>query len=137
MICKRYNGEPNIQPHKKKVSTAMTLGQIVAKDSNGFLIPAVAATAAADCVGVIQETIASTDSDYTSTRDVLVDCFRKGNRGDLWDLEVETGTPAQTHEGETHDLTAAGKADLTATSTNIYRVERFVSTTAPVKVSFL
>ena len=135
MNCKRYNSEVNMEPHKKKASTAMTIGQIVAKDSNGFLIPAIAATAAADCVGVIQETIASTDTDYASTREVLVDCFRKGNRGDWWDLEVETGTPAQTHEGETHDLTAAGKADLTAASTNIYRVERVISSTL-VRVSF-
>lgn len=133
--CVRDESESNIKPYKKKASVAFAIGDIVFVDSNGLLDVAVAATAASAIVGVIMENVLSTDADYALNTFKAVDVARKGVNSDTFRLQVETGTPAQTHVGETHDLTAAGKADLTATSTNVYKVQRILSSTE-VLVSF-
>lgn len=132
----RAEGPANIKPYKKKASTAFSWGDPVYVDSNGFLDVAVAATAAADIVGVIQETIASTDDDYASTRMVAVDVPRKGDNGDLFRAQVGTGTAAQTDVGELVDLTAGSKVDLDASSIDALKVQRILSTTE-VLVSFM
>lgn len=132
----RAEGAPNIKPFKKKASTAFSWGDPVYVDSDGYLDLAVAATAASAIVGVILETVASTDSDYASTRMVAVDVPRKGDNGDLFRAQVGTGTAAQTNVGETHDLTSGSKVDLNATSTNVIKVQRFLTTTE-VLVSFM
>lgn len=133
--CIRDESESNIKPFKKKASTAFAIGDIVYLDSNGLLDKAAAATAALDIIGVIMENVLSTDSDYASNTFKAVDVFRKHDDADLFRLQVETGTPAQTMVGEFHDLTAAGKADLSASTTDIYKVERILSSTE-VLVSF-
>jgi hypothetical protein len=109
--------------YAKKASTAFNEGDLVAVDSNGFLIPAVAATVAETIIGVSMETVASTDSDYTGTRKVGVDVFDKGDNGDLLLGTVVTGTPAQTQVGEPHDITDAGQIDLTAATTKVVKVQ--------------
>jgi hypothetical protein len=136
MNCQRINGEPQVQPFKKKASTALAVGQVVALDSNGFLIPAVAATTATDIVGICMETVLSTDADYASTRDVGVDTVAKGGDNDRFLMVVGTGTAAQSSVGESHDLGDDGLADLSATTTKVIKVERFISA-ALVWVSFL
>lgn len=136
MDCQRINGEPTIQPYKKKASTAFAQGDIVAIDSNGFLIPAVAATTGNDIVGICMETVLSTDADYAGTREIAVDVVQKGGDMDRFLAIVGAGTPAQTQVGEAHDLDANGQIDLTATTTKVVKVERIISSTL-VWVSFL
>lgn len=119
----RFNSEPNIQMFAKKASTAFNQGDLVAVDSNGYLIPAVAATVAETIIGIAMETVLSTDSDYAGTRKVAVDMCDKGDNGDVLIGTVVTGTPAQTHVGESHDITAAGQIDLTATTTKVVKVQ--------------
>lgn len=135
---KRVRGEPNIKPYAKKASTAISMGQVVAIDSNGFLIPATASSTGNDIVGIAMETIATTDSDYTSTRDVAVDVVAKGGDADRFLAVVGTGTAAQTNVGEAHDLDGSTPpaVDVNATTTKVLKVERFISTTL-VEVSFL
>ena len=133
--CIRDESESNIKPYKKKASVAFAVGDIVFLDSNGLLDKAVAATAAADIIGVIMENVVSTDADYASNTFKAVDLFRKGVDGDTFRLQVETGTPAQTMVGELHDLTDEGKANLSASTTDIYKVSRILSSTE-VLVSF-
>lgn len=133
--CVRDESESNIKPLKKKASTAFALGDIVFVDTNGLLDVAVAATAALDIVGVIMENVTSADADYALNTFKAVDLFRKHDDADTFRLQVETGTPAQTMVGEFHDLTAAGKADLSASTTDIYKVQRILSATE-VLVSF-
>lgn len=134
--CLREDSPPQIKPYQKKVSTAFAVGDIVFVDANGFLDKAAAATTATSIVGVIMQNILSTDADYAVATPVAVDVFTKGNNADLFRLQVGTGTPAQTHVGETHDLSAAGKADLAATTTNVIKVQRILSATE-VLVSFV
>lgn len=133
--CVRDESEANIKPYQKKASVALAVGDIVFVDTNGFLDKAVAATAETAIVGVIMENVVSTDADYALNTFKAVDVFRKGLNGDTFRLQVGTGTPAQTMVGETHDLATAGTADLTATSTNVYKVQRILSATE-VLVSF-
>lgn len=135
---KRSRGEARIRSYAKKASTAIAMGQVVAIDSNGFLIPATASTTGNDIVGIAMETIASTDGDYTSTRDVAVDVVEKGGDGDRFLAIIGTGTGAQTQVGEAHDLDASTPpgVDVSATTTKVLKVERFISTTL-VEVSFL
>lgn len=133
---RQYESEANHKPYKKKASTAYAFGDAVALDSNGYLIKAIETTPASDIIGIIQETIASTDADYASTREVLVDVARKGDDGDWFIAKVGTGTAAQTDVGEEVDLTSAGKVDVTASSVKVVKVQRVISTTL-VLVSFL
>jgi len=108
----RKQGEVKIKYFKKKASTAIPLGAIVALDSDGYLIPATASTTTH--IGVCKEVIATTDSDYSSTRKVMVDI---GNPTDVWEAEVSAGTVAQTAIGAFYDLNSTGdKVDLSATS---------------------
>lgn len=127
MNFNRTKSEPNIQSYVKKASTAFNLGDAVFIDSNGFLDKAVAATTPSDIIGVIQETIASTDSDYATARDVAVDVAEKGDNGDWFIAAVGAGTPAQTNVGEAHDLDSAGKVDLTGTTYKAVKVQRIIS----------
>lgn len=135
MNFKRYSGDSNIHPYKKKASTAFNIGDAVFLDSSGFLDKAAAATTADSIIGVIQETIASTDTDYAVARDVSVDVARKGDNGDWFTAVVGTGTAAQTSVGEEHDLGSDGTVDLNATSILCVKVERFIDA-ATVIVSF-
>lgn len=129
MNFKRYSGEVNIKPFKKAASVAFAVGDLVYVDSNGFLQKAVAATAAKQIVGISMETIASTDTDYATARDVAVDVLDKGDNGDWATGVVGNGTLAQTSVGEGHDLTSTGAVDQAANSVNAVKCQRFLSAT--------
>jgi len=132
----RFNAPTNTVPFKKKASTAFGLGDAVYVDANGFLDRATSTTNATDIVGVINQTIASTDSDYAANTDVAVEVARKGNNADWFLAKVSTGTPAQTHVGESHELDASGKVDLNAASSkNAVKIERIIDATT-VAVTF-
>lgn len=135
MNFNRQHSEPQIQPYIKKASTAMNFGDAVFVDANGFLDKAGATTTPSDIVGVVQETIASTDSDYATAREIAVDVAEKGDNGDWFLATVGAGTPAQTQVGEAHDLTSAGTVDLTAQSVKPVKIQRIISATL-VLVSF-
>lgn len=81
-MIKRISGEPNIVYIPKTASTALTAGTTV-KVTSGQL----AAAGASDSyqLGVLQKTILSTDSDYTSTTAVPVDLF---DAEALWEADV-------------------------------------------------
>lgn len=136
MNFKRINGEINIQPYKKKASTAINIGDALYVDTDGFVLPADASSTGNAIVGISQETIAATDTDYASTRDIAVDVVDKGGDEDRFLAVVGTGTAAQTNVGEAHDLTSSGQVDLNATTTLVVKVERFIDTTHVI-VSFL
>lgn len=109
----RKNGAHKIAYFKKKASTAILLGAIVSIDSDGFLIPATASTTSH--IGVSMEVIATTDSDYSSTRKVMVDIANSST--DVFTADVSAGTIAQTAIGAHYDLNSTGdKVDLSATS---------------------
>lgn len=135
---KRVKGEPRIRSYAKKASTAIAMGQVVATDNTGFLIPATSTTTGNLIVGIAMETISTTDSDYASTRDVAVDVVEKGGDGDRFLAQVGTGTAVQATVGQFHDLDTSTppQLDQTATVTKVMKVERFITGTL-VEVSFL
>lgn len=113
-MIQRKNGAHKIAYFKKKASTAFLLGAAVSIDTDGFLIPATATSV--NHVGIIMEPIASTDSDYTSTKNVMVDIANSST--DQFEAEVSAGTVAQTVVGAYFDFNSTGdKVDLSATTT--------------------
>lgn len=92
MAAKRISGQSNLIQAPKKASTAFPNGSFVTYDSTtGFIKPLVATDPSV--FGVIQETIASTDSaaDYASNRMVLVD---QGALDQVWEIDVSNGGAA-------------------------------------------
>ena len=130
-MFQRYNGDPNIQMYKKKVSTTFTIGDAVVIDANGFLDKAVTATTVIQ--GIIMQTVLATDANYAVAEFIPVDVPR---RGDQFLADVTTGTPAQTHVGETHDLVGSGGINLTTVLTNIVKVEKILGDATKAIISF-
>lgn len=112
----------------KTASTAYADGVVVQPDLDnsgvGFDKCVAASTA---ILGVVQQTIASTDADYASTTriNLLVDEFGE------WEVDVGNGTPTANYEGLACDLysTTALSVDVAATTTKVFLIQRFLSTT--------
>lgn len=126
----RYNSEPNIQVFKKVASTAFTNGALVAVDANGFITPAVTASASADLMGIIQRTVSATDTDYAQNTYVEVDMVTR--KQDWLVADVGTGTPAQTDVGEAVEIDNSLTVDVVAVATPLVRVEKIISATKVV-----
>lgn len=89
-MAKRISGISNLMMVSKKASTAFPNGSFVTFDAaTGFVKPLVATSPSV--FGVIQQTIASTDSDYASTTPVLVD---QGALDQVWEVDVSNGGAA-------------------------------------------
>jgi len=105
-------------------STALTKDTLVTF-SSGLLIAVTSSTAAADIVGVIRKTIASTDSDYATARLVPVDV--PVERYTVW--EGDTASAVSTDIGVETDLTSAGVVNRGATSVKAVRMNKLLSAT--------
>lgn len=112
----------------KTASTAYAIGQLVQPDLDnsgvGFDGCVAASTA---IIGCVQQTIASTDTDYASTTRIplLVDEFGE------WEADVGNGTPTANYEGLACDLysTTGVSVDVATTTTKVFLINRFISTT--------
>lgn len=122
----RYNGEPNIQPHKKAASTAFAFGDVVTKDSSGYLAKATATTPRSQVVGLIQRTVASTDTDYADNTTVPVEVPRKT---DQFVFTVGTGSAVQAMEGQAYDLKDENELDVTKQLVGLVTIDKVISTT--------
>lgn len=111
----------------KTASTAYTTDTAVQPDFDnsgvGFDIVVAASTA---LLGITNQVIASTDSDYASTTrlSLLVDEFGE------WEVGVGTGTPTANYEGLACDFysTTGVSVDPTATTTKVFLIKHFIST---------
>lgn len=126
MAFLEHKGKFHTEYWPKKASTAFTRGALVTKTSGaGTIEPAVAATT--KVIGIVDKTIASTDTDYASTTLTPVRVPTSP------DCEVEadvTGTLASTDPGTSFDLDATGLiVDKAATTTKILLCKRFISAT--------
>lgn len=107
-MLKRISGISNLVMVPKTASTALPNGTVVKfSGSTGQIIAAAAADTIA--LGVIQQTISSTDSDYAKTTPVSVDLF---NQDQIWECDVTnagsaTGTLAATSVGQYFKIDAA------------------------------
>lgn len=132
-MFKRRFGEPNIAPYKKKASTAFAKGDLCVLDANGLVDKATATTTRPEVIGVIQRDVLSTDSDYAENSFVAIDVVEPGQP--VWEVDVSTGTPAQTDVGEVVELDDADSIDVVATTVPVVKVEKIISSTK-VLVSF-
>lgn len=121
----RYKrGNFSIEKFQKKVSTAFAMNDMVTIDVNGFLDKSNATSARV--LGLIQKTIASTDSDYASATEVPV-LLPESNT--IFEFDVSTGTVAQTDVGELVDLDDENSIDVVDSTFDIVEVTKMLSTT--------
>jgi len=106
-------------------STALVKDTLVTQTS-GLLVAVTAGTAAADILGVLDKTIASTDSDYATAR--LVPVWIPQERFCLFEADVTSGLVAADIGSEV-DLTNSGTVNRAATSIKAVRVVSVLSTT--------
>lgn len=113
-----------IEWYKKAASETFSFNDLVTIDSSGFITKAT--DAAIVPLGLIQRTVAATDSDYASATKVPV--LVPGPDAEFL-CDVSTGTAAQTDVGEFIDIDDHNSVDVAASTNDIFFVTRFVSTT--------
>lgn len=122
------DAQTHIEFYQKLASTTFTFNDLVYIDGDGFLIKAVDGAAIVP-LGLIQKTIAATDSDYASATRVPV--LVPGPDAEFL-CDVSTGTAAQTDVGEWIDIDDHNSVDVAASTYDIFFVTRFVSGTQVV-----
>lgn len=127
MAVYRKDDKHRIRSGAKKASTAIVAGSILSVDSNGFLIPAVAAST--NLVGVSAQRVGSDDADYASTTSIAYD---EPHVGDRFVMTVTGGTPAQTNVGEFFDLSTALVVDMAASTLDHVKLVELRSATEAV-----
>lgn len=120
----RKTGKPNILPFLKKASTAFAIGGLVNFDGSGYLQPGSASTD--NHIGLnFSRTVVSTDSDYATATQMLVDV---PGVGDVFEADVSAGTATIANVGVRYDLNTTGvSVDLTGTTNGAVTVIGVVS----------
>ena len=106
-------------------STVIAEGALVTTTS-GLLVAATSSTAANALVGVLKKAIAATDSDYATSRSVEVIVPMEKNC--IFEFDV-TASLVAADVGLLIDLTDSVTANRAASSTDIIRVTKLISTT--------
>lgn len=112
-MIQRSKGQNDNVPAIKKASTAFNLLDIVAYDTNGYVLPAVAGST--NLVGLVQEAITVADTDYTSARTIVVD-KGIGDRAEF-EIDVTGGTLTQANVGKSYDLSDAKTLNIAVVGT--------------------
>lgn len=99
MAILRQNNQKNVQMIAKAASTAIAVDEILTISAAGFVTPAVAASA--NLIGLSMERVASTDTDFASTRKIQIDV---PSGAQTFILDTAGGAVAQTMVGEFFDL---------------------------------
>lgn len=122
----RHSGKTKVIHLPVTASTAIAKGTLVAF-SSGLLIAATSSTAAGELVGVLNKTIATTDSDYAvSGRLVPVEVPVEKNTE--WKGDVTSGL-VSTDIGAEVDLTSGTHVNRGATSVKVAKALSVISTT--------
>lgn len=100
------------------------------KFTSGKLVPCIAGDAAIDVVGIIRKAIATTDSDYASDR--LVPIEVPVEKHVEYEMEVGTGTIAETDKGTEYDLAGPTTVDQTATTDKVVKLIKRMTATKGV-----
>jgi hypothetical protein len=120
-----FRGKFHVEWYPKVVSTAFAMNDLVYLDANGYLTPAVDGSNIV-ALGLIQKTIAATDSDYASATMVPV---LVGDKDAEFLCDISTGTGAQGEVGEWIDIDDANSVDVNASTYDIFFVTKHISTT--------
>lgn len=96
----------------------ITSGLVAAADDNDTSIS-----------GVLVKTIASTDSDYATSRKVAVQVPKE--RHCIWEIDVSSGDTAvaATHEGTEVGIDSSGTVDLDDVTNKVFLITKVVSAT--------
>ncbi len=113
----------------KPASTAFAIGDVVANndDATDNTFDAMAATSTR-ILGVVQKTIASTDSDYADETRIPLLIDEDG----IWEVEVDNGTADANDEGgyiDVDDSAPDDAVDVAASTEDHFHVTRFVDGT--------
>ena len=123
MAFRRISGSPRLSYWPKKASTAFTYGALVYPDGAGAVQPAI--TTSGEHIGVIMQTIASTDSDYASNTKVAID---ECGQNDIFEADV-TGTLTTAMVGTYMDLSTSLVVNAAATAKKVVLCVGFISAT--------
>lgn len=99
----------NLRRAPKAASTAITENTLLTRDSNGRLIPAVAASTFV--VGVSAERVVAADSNYAATSELV---FDEPREGDLFIMDVDNASTAGFVAGVERTLINAGQIKAAA-----------------------
>ncbi len=116
----------SLERFAKPASTAFPFRSLLAPNednSTNTFIPATSSTER--CLGVIQTTVLSTDSDYASETKVPVQIDQSG----IWEFTVGTGSADINDEQGYIDLKDTDEVDVTASTIDAIFVTSFVSAT--------
>ena len=127
MTIKLFKADANtrLQWYPKKASTTFTFNDLVFLDTDGYLDKAADGTLFVP-TGLIQKTIAATDSDYASATRVPV--LVPGAHAEF-ECDVSSGSAAQTDVGEWIDIDDHNSVDVGASTYDIFLVTRVISAT--------
>ena len=128
-MFKRVQGKTKFMYFPVTTSTAFSAGDLVAINvGHNLLIEATATTAGNVIVGVIRHTIAATDDDYATAREVEVEVPVEKNV--IWSCDtVGTGTAAAADVGTYADIDGGGEIDVDNSTYDIFFVTKIVSQT--------
>ena len=120
----RENGaNAHLEWFQKAASEAFAFNDIVGINTSGYLTKYLDGSAFPE-VGLIQKTIASTDSDYASNTKVPV--LVAGAEAEYL-CDVSTGSAAQTDVGEYIDVDDSNSVDVGTSSNNDFYVTQVIS----------
>lgn len=122
-MIKHINGDPTINEYVAPASTAFTFNDVVTRNSAGKLALATASTPRSELLGLIQQEIASTDSNYASDKSVAVLEFTD-------DVEFEAdvdGTLTTAMRGLRFDLSDEDSVDVTSNAQKAVEIVRYIS----------
>lgn len=127
MAIRLYKPDANtkVEWYPKLASTTFTFNDLCYIDGDGYLIKAVDAVALTP-LGLIQKTIAATDSDYADATRVPV--LVPGPDA-VFLCDVSTGSAATTDVGEWIDIDDHNSVDVAASTYDIFFVTGIISTT--------
>lgn len=130
-MAQRRKSIENIETAPKKASTAFNVGDWLEYDGAGGVQPL---NPTSPVVGLMQELVRSTDSDYASTRQVHYDGV--ADTTDRWLMPVATGSAAASDLGSTFDVDAtdSGALDVSAPGTQFEITQVLSATLVEVKV---
>lgn len=125
MAFKKVKGLTKVEWFPVTTSTALVAGTLV-EFTSGLIAGADADETAGGVRGVLLKTIASTDSDYASTRRVGV--IVPVERHVVWEADG-TGTFVATDIGAEYGISDSGTVDKAETTTVHFLVTEFISAT--------
>ena len=126
-MIKHIQGEVEVRQYTAPASTAFAFNDVVTRNSSGQLALATASTPRAEILGLIQSTIASTDSDYASTKTVpvLLVCECEAD----FEADVDSGTLTTAMVGKRFDLNDQNGIDVTSEGQKAVEITRYLSAT--------